>query len=426
MSVRGHGQNATAPHAWPYARSARDVVEHERPLAIEHDEARPGVRRPLRLEHFEAQQREVNADPHLHFDSHSGWAKGRAARTGCRQAAAPAASQTRHSHRRVPGGAQVAAAPWKRRWRRPVAGSGRTACRTSAPRDEGGAATPAARGFARRSRRRWCPRAGSAPRPTARRPFSRRAARARVRPTAPTMPPPPARHSAEAATASPVVPRQRKDRTKKPYFAHTVTRNEQIRERPSWPATARHSGVELRAARRSYPGVPTAQLGAPPEGRVDRFDVCGNSAHVALKYCMDIQYFRRISCQKGEWDAACIAAFDDRAHHEYLEIGSILYIFTVLCLWTARQRMEHLVRILNEHDRRTLAWARARVGGAAFIDAVMRCGPGKPYLSWVCRRLGLSVPAPRASTPTPIPAGERSLAHIREILQGTRVHRPLR
>lgn len=80
--------------------------------------------------------------------------------------------------------------------------------------------------------------------------------------------------------------------------------------------------------------------------------------------------------------------------------------------------MEHLVRVHNEKDRRTLEWLRRHVGDAALAAAVERCaGSGKPYLSAVCRRLGVRVPdlsVPRRQTSSPI--AEHSLATIRRIL----------
>ncbi|SAL34020.1 hypothetical protein AWB69_03086 [Caballeronia udeis] len=52
--------------------------------------------------------------------------------------------------------------------------------------------------------------------------------------------------------------------------------------------------------------------------------------------------------------------------------------------------MEHLVRLYNERDRRTLEWLCRHVGDAAIALAVERCAtPGKPYISAVCRRLGV-------------------------------------
>lgn len=80
--------------------------------------------------------------------------------------------------------------------------------------------------------------------------------------------------------------------------------------------------------------------------------------------------------------------------------------------------MEHLVRVYNELDRRTLEWLRASVGDAAITAAVHRCGsPSKPYLSWVCRSLGVTAPrfsAQRHAPPSAV--GDRSLSAIREIL----------
>jgi hypothetical protein len=80
--------------------------------------------------------------------------------------------------------------------------------------------------------------------------------------------------------------------------------------------------------------------------------------------------------------------------------------------------MEHLVRIYNEKDRQTLEWLRRHVGDAVIASAVERCaGPGKPYLSTVCRRLGVRVPELTVVRRiTPSPTAERSLATIRSIL----------
>ncbi|MFL9965983.1 hypothetical protein PQR02_34195 [Paraburkholderia sediminicola] len=79
--------------------------------------------------------------------------------------------------------------------------------------------------------------------------------------------------------------------------------------------------------------------------------------------------------------------------------------------------MEHLVRVQNERDRRTLAWLREHVGDAAIVAAARRCGPSKPYLSLVCRTLGVSAPRFSAQRrPTPSATAEQSLAAIRQIL----------
>ena len=79
--------------------------------------------------------------------------------------------------------------------------------------------------------------------------------------------------------------------------------------------------------------------------------------------------------------------------------------------------MEHLVRVQNERDRRTLAWLRERVGDAAIAAVVQRCGRSKPYLSAVCRMLGVT--APQFSAPprvAPSVTAEQALAAIRQIL----------
>ncbi|MDH6147583.1 MULTISPECIES: hypothetical protein [Paraburkholderia] len=80
--------------------------------------------------------------------------------------------------------------------------------------------------------------------------------------------------------------------------------------------------------------------------------------------------------------------------------------------------MEHLVRVQNERDRHTLAWLRAHVGDAAIAATVQRCaGPTKPYLSTLCRMLGVTAPrftAPRGQVASV--TAEQSLATIRQIL----------
>ncbi len=80
--------------------------------------------------------------------------------------------------------------------------------------------------------------------------------------------------------------------------------------------------------------------------------------------------------------------------------------------------MEHLVRVHNENDRQTLAWLREHVGDAAIIGAVDRyAGFGKPYLSAVCRLLGVRAPMfHMARRPATSPIAEDSLATIRDIL----------
>lgn len=87
--------------------------------------------------------------------------------------------------------------------------------------------------------------------------------------------------------------------------------------------------------------------------------------------------------------------------------------------------MEHLVRVQNERDRRTLAWLRERVGDPAIVAAVERCGPSKPYLSAVCRTLGVAAPPFSATRRlAPSATAEQSLATIRQIL-AARTGRPM-
>jgi len=80
--------------------------------------------------------------------------------------------------------------------------------------------------------------------------------------------------------------------------------------------------------------------------------------------------------------------------------------------------MEHLVRVHNENDRQTLEWLRRHIGDAAIAAAIQRCeGSGKPWLSAVCRQLGVRVPRfhmPRRESPSAV--AEQSLATIRRIL----------
>ncbi|MFM0204946.1 hypothetical protein PQR53_34570 [Paraburkholderia fungorum] len=86
--------------------------------------------------------------------------------------------------------------------------------------------------------------------------------------------------------------------------------------------------------------------------------------------------------------------------------------------------MEHLVRVQNESDRRTLAWLRERTNDAALAAAAQACigpgRPGKPYVSQLCRQLGLRLPWPVRAAVTGaaahIEVGDRHLAAIRQIL----------
>jgi hypothetical protein len=81
--------------------------------------------------------------------------------------------------------------------------------------------------------------------------------------------------------------------------------------------------------------------------------------------------------------------------------------------------MEQWVRVQNERDRKVLAWLRERVGDAAIAAAAQACtrGESKPYLSVVCRQLGLSVPRLPSHFVGTDAVGERHLAAMYEILR---------
>ena len=83
------------------------------------------------------------------------------------------------------------------------------------------------------------------------------------------------------------------------------------------------------------------------------------------------------------------------------------------------EAMEQWVRVHNERDRKVLAWLRERVGDAAIAAAAQACtrGDSKPYLSVVCRRLGLSVPRLTSHCVSTDAVGERHLAAMYEILR---------
>ena len=97
--------------------------------------------------------------------------------------------------------------------------------------------------------------------------------------------------------------------------------------------------------------------------------------------------------------------------------------------------MEHLLRVINESDRQTLAWLRTHVGDARVTAAARHLAsradigntgnignansPRKPYVSAVCRYLGVWPPAP--DTPRLADddhaTGDRYLAQIRQLLK---------
>jgi hypothetical protein len=90
--------------------------------------------------------------------------------------------------------------------------------------------------------------------------------------------------------------------------------------------------------------------------------------------------------------------------------------------------MEHLVRVQNERDRRTLEWLRERLSDEAITTAALNCGgASKPFLSAVCRSLGVTPPhfTPQRR-PTPSVTAEQSLATIRAILSSKATSSTLR
>jgi hypothetical protein len=89
--------------------------------------------------------------------------------------------------------------------------------------------------------------------------------------------------------------------------------------------------------------------------------------------------------------------------------------------------MEHLIRILNDGDRQTLAWLRTHVGDARLSSAARQLTAqqerfagvrAKPYLSAVCRYLGVWPPAPCRPTPSNADyrVADQHLARIRQLL----------
>jgi hypothetical protein len=91
--------------------------------------------------------------------------------------------------------------------------------------------------------------------------------------------------------------------------------------------------------------------------------------------------------------------------------------------------MEHLIRVQNEYDRQTLAWLRAKAGDAAVAAAAQAlAGVRKPYLSAVCRSLGLVPPRPaefrRHAAQRSREVGDRYLNVIRQLLARPACPRP--
>ncbi|EON21038.1 hypothetical protein C265_03853 [Cupriavidus sp. GA3-3] len=83
--------------------------------------------------------------------------------------------------------------------------------------------------------------------------------------------------------------------------------------------------------------------------------------------------------------------------------------------------MEHLIRVQNDYDRQVLAWLRGRIGDAALQTTALRLGgQRKPYLSTICRNLGIRPPSRRQFAAEAArmhrAVGDTYLARIREIL----------
>jgi hypothetical protein len=92
----------------------------------------------------------------------------------------------------------------------------------------------------------------------------------------------------------------------------------------------------------------------------------------------------------------------------------------MLCMHTVFEgAMEQWVRVQNEHDRNVLAWLRARVGDTEITLAAQACARSnsKPYLSAVCRHLGLSARDVPVTMPITAAVGDRHLAALYEILR---------
>ena len=81
--------------------------------------------------------------------------------------------------------------------------------------------------------------------------------------------------------------------------------------------------------------------------------------------------------------------------------------------------MEEWVRVQNERDRKVLVWLRGQVSDTAIATAARACAQGnsKPYLSAVCRQLGLKAPIMPSRSQSSEAVGERHLAAMYEILR---------
>jgi hypothetical protein len=98
-------------------------------------------------------------------------------------------------------------------------------------------------------------------------------------------------------------------------------------------------------------------------------------------------------------------------------------LFRILYMHTAyEETMEQWVRVRNEQDRQLLKWLIETLGEVAIVNAAHACarGDAKPYLSAVCRRLGMSIPRLSTHRPQPDEIGEQHLQAIYHILQHSR------
>lgn len=89
--------------------------------------------------------------------------------------------------------------------------------------------------------------------------------------------------------------------------------------------------------------------------------------------------------------------------------------------------MERLIRIVNDHDRQTLAWLMTHAGHVRVTDAARHLAQsGRPvFVSALCRYLGIWPPAPRqgqrpARAAHNCTLADQHLAQIRRVLAGAK------
>jgi len=77
---------------------------------------------------------------------------------------------------------------------------------------------------------------------------------------------------------------------------------------------------------------------------------------------------------------------------------------------------DYTIPLDNERDRRTLAWLRSTVGDDAIRDAIGRlAGRRRPFVSNLCRVLGVEVPI-EVVEPSKAPLSrEEALKHLAEL-----------